>query len=134
MNKRYALHKLYEFGDAIISMKDGTSFLATTDFKNEHIWKIRRYGIENLLKSVLPTLTKKDIAKLVQMEQVHILKDEKAIRKLKMYELMSVLRGLVGRILVFNWTDNKYEVVYNNEIVYMTPLAKVLNNAPRDIS
>ncbi len=129
MKKRYALHKLYEFGDAIITMQDGTNFLATTDFKNKYIWKVRRYEIENLLKSVLTTLTKKDMIKLDA-----ILKDERKIRKLKMYELMASLRSLVGRILVFNWTDNKYEIIYSSKIVYMTPLAKVLNNESRDIS
>ena len=90
MNKRYALHKLHEFGDAVISMKDGRSFLATTDFKNKYIQKIRRNR--------------------------------------------DMFRELKGKILVFNWTENKYEPIYSNNITYMTPLAKVLNNGSRDIS
>lgn len=90
MNKRYALHKLYEFGDAFLSMKDGRSFLATTDFKNKYIRRIRRNRNDS--------------------------------------------KDLKGKLIVFNWTDNVYEAIYSNDIIYMTPLGKVLNNEPRDIS
>lgn len=87
MNKKYALGKLYEFGDAVINMRDGRSFLGTTDFSNKYIRRIRRKRISNLK----------------------------------------------GKIIVFNWTDNTYEDVLSHDISFMTPLAKVLNNEPREI-
>jgi hypothetical protein len=84
VNKRYALHKLFDFGDAIISLRNGRSFLATIDFKNKYISKFKR--------------------KRISQENMRF------------------------NILVFNWTANKYEEVDAKEIVYMTPLARILNN------
>ena len=77
----YALHKLYEFGDAIISTKNGRGFLATTDFSNKYIKRVRRFHC-----------------------------------------------NLKGKILVFNYTDWKYEAIHSNDITYITPLAKMLKN------
>lgn len=53
MNKKYALGKLYEFGDAIVNMRDGSSFLATTDFSNKYIRRIRRKRINNLKGKII---------------------------------------------------------------------------------
>lgn len=87
MNKKYALSKLYDFGDAIVNLKDGRSFLATTDFSNKHIRKVRRKRINDLK----------------------------------------------GKIIVFNWTDYKYEDVLSHNITFITPLSKILNNEPREV-
>lgn len=87
MNKKYALSKLYEFGDSVVNMRNGTSFLATTDFSNKYIRRVRRYRINDLK----------------------------------------------GKIIVFNWTDFKYEAVVSHDISFLTPLAKVLNNEPREV-
>ena len=86
MNKKYALGKLYDFGDAIINMRDGRSFLATTDFSNKYIRRIRRKRVTDLK----------------------------------------------GKIIVFNWTDFKYEPIMSHDITFMTPLSKILNNQGRD--
>lgn len=86
MNKKYALTKLYDFGDSMVNMRDGRSFLATTDFSNKYIRKIRRQRVTDLK----------------------------------------------GKIIIFNWTDNKYEAVLSHDIAFMTPLAKILNNKPRE--
>lgn len=82
MNKKYALHKLFEFGDAIIHLKTNRSILVTTDFSNKYIKRVRRQRLTNLK----------------------------------------------GKILVFNWTDWKYEPVMSNDIIFITPLSKVLKN------
>jgi len=48
MKKYYALTKLRDFGDGIINMHDGRSFLATTDFSNKYIKKIRPKFVKDL--------------------------------------------------------------------------------------
>lgn len=53
MNKKYALGKLYEFGDAVVNMRDGRSFLATTDFSNKYIRRIRRKRVVNLKGKII---------------------------------------------------------------------------------
>lgn len=53
MNKRYTLHKLFEFGDAVIHMKNGRDFLATIDFNNNYIKKVKRPKFGNLKRKVL---------------------------------------------------------------------------------
>lgn len=86
MYKKYALGKLYEFGDAIVNLKNGRSFLATTDFSNKYIRKVRRKRINDLK----------------------------------------------GKIIVFNWTDYKYEDILSHDITFITPLSKILNNPGRE--
>jgi len=53
VNKKYALGKLYEFGDALVNMRDGRTFLATTDFSNKYIRRIRRKRVANLKGKII---------------------------------------------------------------------------------
>lgn len=86
MYRKYALGKLYEFGDAIINLKSGRAFLATTDFSTKYIRKIRRKRVKDLR----------------------------------------------GRIMLFNWSENKFEDILSSDISFITPLSKVLNNPERE--
>lgn len=86
MNKKYLLTKLYSFGDSVVSMTDGSSFLATTDFSLPYIKKRRRKHVDDLR----------------------------------------------GRVIVFNFTDDKFDCIKTKDVWYITPLAKILDNPSRE--
>lgn len=50
------------------------------------------------------------------------------IRKVRRMERFQ----LKGKILVFDWTNDKFDALGAKEIKYITPLAKVLNNPPKE--
>lgn len=87
MNKKYLLSKMYAFGDAVVNMKDGTAFLATTDFSLPYIRKKRRKRFDNLK----------------------------------------------GKVIVFNYSDDSFECIFTNDVIFLTPLAKILDNFGRDV-
>ena len=78
---------MHEFGDAIVNLRDGTSFLATTDFSNKYIRKVRRKRIDDLK----------------------------------------------GKIIMFNWTEYKFEAIMSHDIQYLTALGRILNNGPQEV-
>jgi len=40
---------------------------------------------------------------------------------------------LFGKVILFNFTDNKYMCIEASKVQYLTPLSKILNNPSRDI-
>ena len=108
MKKKYALSKLYSFGDALISLKNGKTVLGTTDFSTKYIRKTGKVANLLALCTKVPTSKKK-------------------------YDIIALLRKTHNKILIFNWTDNKFDLIDCKDISFMTPLSKVLNNEPREI-
>jgi len=86
----------------------------TTDSKNKYIRNIKSSFEKDLHKLRRNQLTFNDKS---LVEEYKSIKDNKDMR---------------GIINVFNWTDNKYQNLKTDEISYMLPLAKILNNPGRE--
>lgn len=83
IGKKLAITLLRKNGDSIIEMKNFEAFLATTDFSNKYIRRVRRTERFNSLK---------------------------------------------GKILLFNWTDYKFNAIDVKDIFKITPLSSILQN------
>ena len=43
------------------------------------------------------------------------------------------VENLKGKIIVFNYTDNRFDCIFTNDVMFLTPLSKILNNFGREL-